>query len=90
MIEPVTCHLAEKLADRQMSRMDLANRLNVDPVTVFRYMKGTRVPSVHTAQRIARILRCSIASLWPEATPKSPAYGKPCPPEPADTVPSSP
>lgn len=48
---------------RGLTMKDLASRVNINPLTIYRYEQGLRVPDINVAAKIAKVLKCSIDDL---------------------------
>lgn len=60
--------LAEALADRQLSTIDVATQLQVDPRTVGRWVEDAgRIPRAPLRMALARLLEVPAGLLWPTA-----------------------
>ena len=46
-----------------MTQVQLAEKIGVNPVTMSRWMNGVRTPTVYAMKRIARALGCTIDDL---------------------------
>ncbi|MBO0610694.1 helix-turn-helix domain-containing protein [Myceligenerans salitolerans] len=57
--------LANRLAARHLSVADLAQRVDVDPKTVDRWLRQGRKPHPRTAARVAEVLGVTADELWP-------------------------
>lgn len=56
-----------ELAERAMDQKDLAEAIGIHAVTMTKYMKGQRVPSMSTIFRIAEVLSISPSVLMERA-----------------------
>lgn len=58
------CLLRDLLLKRDMTQLELAERLNVAPQQVNHYVQNNRVMSIQTAMNVSRILNCNIEDLY--------------------------
>ena len=58
-----TRRLAKLMEDRRMSQRTLAEKLGIDESQVNKYVNGKNIPSLYVADRIAKILNCSLDEL---------------------------
>lgn len=80
MVEKDRDRLAERLGHNIMrfrkalglTQDQLAHRLDVEPETISRFERGATLPSLTTLERLAKVLRATIAELLDEQSP--PAY----------------
>lgn len=55
--------IAQLRKSRQWTQAQLAERLQVEPETISRFERGASVPSLHTLESLASVLRVGIADL---------------------------
>ncbi|QMV71413.1 helix-turn-helix transcriptional regulator [Comamonas piscis] len=60
--------IAELRKSRQWTQAQLAERLQVEPETISRFERGASVPSLHTLESLAAILRVSIGDLLAQSS----------------------
>lgn len=58
------CLLRELLHTRDMTQVELAEKLNVKPQQIQHYIQGNRVMSLKVAKNISVILNCDIDNLY--------------------------
>lgn len=72
-----TALFKERLAARGLSQTKLAQRLDINPITIIRAMRGDFEPRLGVARRMARELGVTVDALFPEAAPTTPEPPKP-------------
>jgi len=58
------CLLRELLHRADMDQVDLANKMNVTPQQINKYVKNTQGMSLEVARNISLILKCNIEDLY--------------------------
>lgn len=58
------CLLRELLHTRDMTQVELAEKLNVKPQQIQHYIQNNRVMSLKVAKNISEILNCDIDDLY--------------------------
>lgn len=64
--------LASALAETATSTLTLAAAVGVDPKTAERWVSQNRVPHPRYRVKVAEVLRCGTATLWPETESSDP------------------
>lgn len=68
LAELLGARIAELRKSRQWTQAQLAERMEVEPETISRFERGATVPSLHTLEKLALILRASIGDLLVESS----------------------
>ncbi|MCF4122025.1 helix-turn-helix domain-containing protein [Antribacter sp. KLBMP9083] len=69
-------HLVSLLTARRLSPADLAQRVDVDPKTVDRWLHQGRKPHPGTATRVAETLGVTVDALWPRDSDATPVHSE--------------
>lgn len=56
--------IRERLDERKMSQIELAEQLGVGADRMNHWIQGRRLPDVYTCIRIARVLKSTVEKLW--------------------------
>ncbi|QIL71362.1 helix-turn-helix transcriptional regulator [Diaphorobacter sp. HDW4B] len=68
LAELLGVRIAELRKSRQWTQAQLAERIEVEPETISRFERGATVPSLHTLEKLAQVLRASIGELLVESS----------------------
>ena len=58
------CYLKDILERKGISQRDLAKGTGLNEVSISRYIKKQRVPSLHDAKKISDFLGVNVYSIW--------------------------
>ena len=72
-----TALFKDRLAARGLSQTKLAQRLDINPITIIRAMRGDFEPRLGVARRMARELGVTVDALFPDDAAPSPEPTKP-------------